>query len=94
VVWGCALALVVAGRRRALETGEPGPSDEPEAVPTASLGAVLVGVAVASIMFGLAFGRFLIYFGAGLLITSLGVVARELLAERRERRRWLQADQR
>jgi high-affinity Fe2+/Pb2+ permease len=63
-------------------------------VPTASLGAVLIGVAVASIMFGLAFGRFLIYFGGGLLITSLGLVARELLAERHERRRWLEAHQR
>jgi Na+/H+-translocating membrane pyrophosphatase len=94
VIWGCALTLIAAGRGRALEPGEPGAPDDPEAVPTASLGAVLIGVAVASIMFGLAFGRFLIYFGGGLLITSLGLVARELLAERHERRRWLEAHQR
>ena len=58
-------------------------------MPTASLGAVLIAVAVASIVFGLAYGRFLIYFGAGLLIASAGVVMREVQAERRERRRWL-----
>lgn len=94
VVWGCALALFVAGRRRALERGAPTAPDEPEAVPTASLGAVLAGVAVGSIMFGLAFGRFLIYFGAGLLIVSLAVVLQELSAQRRQRERWRHGEQR
>jgi high-affinity Fe2+/Pb2+ permease len=67
---------------------------EPEAVPTASLGALLVAVAVGSIVFGLAFGRFLVYFGAGLLIVSLGMVVRELLAERRQRRAWAHRERR
>ena len=37
-------------------------------------------------MFGLAFGRFLIYFGAGLLVASLGLVAREVAPSARQRR--------
>jgi hypothetical protein len=84
-VWGIASVLTVR-RRDALRPGPPPPPAEPQAVPTASLGAVLVGVSVASIVFGLAFGRFLIYFGAALLIVSAALVARELHDERRERR--------
>jgi hypothetical protein len=88
VVLGMGLALVVFSNGEAISLGEPRLGAEPEAVPTASLGAVLAGISVASIMFGLAFGRFLIFFGIGLLLTSLGAVARELITERRARERW------
>jgi formate hydrogenlyase subunit 3/multisubunit Na+/H+ antiporter MnhD subunit len=88
VVFASALGLIAAGRRKALRRGPPESSDVPEAIPVASLSSVLVAVGVASIVFGLAFGHFLIYFGAGLLVVSLGGVARELVAERRLRHRY------
>jgi hypothetical protein len=90
VVWCGGLALTLLSRREALRPGAPEPSSEPEPVPSASLGAVLVAIAAASIAFGLAFGRFLVYFGAGLLVASLGAIARERRAERLARRRWLE----
>lgn len=85
-IWGTAAAFAVRSRRESLKRGAPGLTRELETVPAASLGAVLVAVALASLVFGFAFGRFLVYFGAGLLILSLGLVARERRAERRARR--------
>ena len=48
----------------------------------------MVAVGFAALMFGLVFGRFLVYFGAGVVIASLGQVAREIRDERRARRAW------
>lgn len=90
VVWCGGLGLTLLSRRDALRRGAPEPTSDPQPVPSASLGAVLVAISAASIVFGLAFGRFLVYFGGGLLIASLGVVARERRAERRARRGWLE----
>ncbi|MGZ4295820.1 MAG: hypothetical protein ACXVE4_01910, partial [Solirubrobacteraceae bacterium] len=92
VVWGGALLLAAAGGREALRPGSPPPSPEAEAVPVASAGAVLVALAIASLVFGLAFGRFLVYFGAGVLVLGLGMVALEHVQERRARRAWLERD--
>jgi hypothetical protein len=75
-------ALLWLANREALRRGPPEPPRDPEAVPDASVGAVLVGLSVATIVFGLTFGRFLIYFGAGMLVLSLGRVALELRSER------------
>lgn len=83
------VTLALRTRREALRPGPPRPPSEPEAVPLASLGSVLVAVSLAAIMFGLAFGVFLVYFGAGLLVASLGRVSVELRSERRSRERWL-----
>jgi Na+/H+-translocating membrane pyrophosphatase len=94
VIVGSAIAVVILSRREALRRGAPPSSPQLEAVPRASLASVLVALSVAMMVFGLAFGRFLIYFGAGLLIVSLGMAARELVAERRQRRRWLQRERR
>jgi hypothetical protein len=91
-ILGSAVALTIASRREALRPGPPPPSSEPEAVPTASLGSVMVAVAASAIVFGLAFGSFLIYFGFGLLIASLGIVAREIRAERRQRQQLLERE--
>lgn len=85
MVLGVAGAAVVLARRDALRRGPPPVSDEPETVPHASLPAALAGIAVAAMGLGLAFGRFLIYFGAGLLIASLGRLTLELSAQRRAR---------
>jgi cation transport ATPase len=88
VVFLSGIAFAVASRGEALRRGAPPASDEPEAVPTSSVGAVMVAVGFAALMFGLAFGRFLVYFGAGLVIASLAQVAREIRDERRARRAW------
>ena len=86
VVWGGAVLLAAEGGRQSLRRGEPPPVRDPEAVSTSSLGAVLVAVAVGSIVFGFAFGRFLVFFGAGLLVVSLGIVVYEVRGQRRARR--------
>jgi hypothetical protein len=86
VVWGGAALLAAEGGRESLRRGAPPRVRRPEAIPTASLGAVLVAVAVGSIVFGFAFGRFLVYFGAGLLVVSLGIVLHEVRGQRRAER--------
>jgi hypothetical protein len=86
VVWASAALLAAKGRGEPLRRGPPPPDPASQTVPTASMGSVLAAVGVASIVFGLAFGKFPIFFGIGLLILGLGVVARERAAERRTRR--------
>ena len=86
VVWGSAALLAAEGGRQSLRRGPPRAVRRAEAIPTASLGAVLVAVAVGSIVFGFAFGRFLVFFGAGLLVVSVGIVLYEIRTERRAER--------
>src|SRR5437588_10104436 len=83
VVWGGAALFAAEGGRQALRRGAPPAVRRAQAIPTASLGAVLVAVAVGSILFGFAFGRFLVFFGAGLLVVSLGLIVYEVRGERR-----------
>lgn len=78
---------LVAARGEAIRRGAPRRLGAPESLPDLSLGAAGVGVAVACIAFGLAFGHFLVYFGCGLLLASLGRVAVELRAARLSARR-------
>jgi hypothetical protein len=77
-------ALLVAWNRQALRRGPPPPSFEPEAVPQASLAAVLVGLGIACVGFGLVWAGFLIYFGAGVVVLSSARLMLEWRAERRE----------
>jgi hypothetical protein len=77
-------ALLVAWNRQALRRGPPQPSFEPEAVPQASLAAVLVGLGIACVGFGLVWAGFLIYFGVGVVVLSFGRLMLEWRAERRE----------
>ncbi len=87
-VAGWVLALVMLRPREALRRGPPAPSGEPEAVPAASYGSVLLAFGVACVVFGFAFGHFPVYFGAGVMVLAAGRLARELSAERRARDRW------
>lgn len=80
-------ALLAATGRDALRRGPPAREPGPEALPQASLAAVLVGLSIACILFGLVWSGFLIYFGAGVLVLSLGRVALELRTERESVRR-------
>jgi hypothetical protein len=77
------LALALTSRRRALRRGAPERDERPEAVPDISFGAALAAVGFAALIFGLAFGHFFIYFGAGLMVLGLARVGAELRSQRR-----------
>jgi hypothetical protein len=87
-VAGWVLALGLRRPREALRRGPPARSDEPQAVPSASYGSVLLALGVACVVFGFAFGHFPIYFGAGLMALAAARIIRERSAERRARDRW------
>ena len=80
-------AGLIRAAPEARHRGAPEPRLEPEPIPQMSLGALMAGLAVASIVLGLAFGHFAIYFGVGLLALALGRIALELRAQRRWRNR-------
>jgi hypothetical protein len=88
-----AVLVVVAGggvlvllSRQALRPGPPEPRSDPEAVPDVSMAAVVAGLSVGSFAFGFVFGTFFVYFGAGMLVLSLGRLAIEVRAQRRSER--------
>src|SRR5690348_7425527 len=84
-VFGGAAAFLALAPRESLRRGPPPRVTGPEAVPRASAGALLFGLGVASMLFGLVFGTFPIYFGIGLVVAGLGRLAMEYRAERRTR---------
>lgn len=88
VIYGGAAVLWLLNRV-ALKRGPPPPEPEIESVPGASTGAVLAALGIASILFGLVWALFFVYFGAGLLVAALGRLAIELRAQRRSRERVL-----
>lgn len=95
-VYGFAVLMVlttgvalVLHSREAIRRGPP-PHDEGRrlhSVPDFSTGAVGAALAVAFVVFGLAFGHFLIYFGCGLFVLALGRLTIELRAQRHSERR-------
>ncbi len=86
-VWAGAGLLIAFAGRVALRRGPPEPDPRPETIPQGSLGAVLAALSVASILFGFVFGTFPIYFGAGLLVISIGRLTVERRSELLTRRR-------
>src|SRR5437764_10526548 len=85
VIYLTAALVTIFSGRRALRRGPPEPRADPEAVPQASTGAVIVALGFASLLFGLTFGNFAIYFGAALLVLGVGRLAVELRSERASR---------
>lgn len=83
VILTAAGALILAGRRQAIRRGPPEPDPAPHALPHSSLGAVLVALSVAAILFGMAWARFLVEAGAVALLASLSRMWLEIRAERR-----------
>jgi hypothetical protein len=85
-----AAAVLAVSHRSAIRRGppEPPPRARVEAAPDLSFAAVLAAIAVASILFGLTWAYFLVYFGGGLLLLSLGRLAQELQAARASRERY------
>ena len=80
-------------RREAIRRGPPEPHVEVEAVPQASLAATLIGLSIGCILFGLAWSKFLVYFGAGALLLSLGRLFVEKRSERATRRQLADEDE-
>lgn len=83
-IYGIALGLWLV-RREAIRRGEPAPSHSPEALAESSLGAVLVGLSAAAILFGMVWARFLVYFGTVMFAVAVGRTGLEVRAQRRAR---------
>ena len=77
-----AAGLLALAYRQALRPGPPEPHHDPEAVPQYSLAAPIAGLSVGCMLFGVVWARFLVFFGAGILLVSLGRLALELRAQR------------
>jgi hypothetical protein len=81
-VFGVALWI---SRREAIRRGPPEPRPVLDSVPQASLAAAGIGVSLGCILFGIAWAKFLVDFGIGVLVLSIGRLVLELRAERHSR---------
>jgi hypothetical protein len=86
IIYVTALLLWLA-RRDAIRRGPPPAEAELELVPEASTGAVFIGISVATILFGLVWAKFLLFFGFGILLLSIGRLVVEIRSERMSNRR-------
>jgi hypothetical protein len=77
--------VVWLARREAIRRGPPEPRPDLDSVPQASLAAAGIGVSLGCILFGIAWARFLVFFGIGVLVLSIGRLVLEIRAERRSR---------
>jgi uncharacterized iron-regulated membrane protein len=85
IIYGFGVAVWLA-RREAIRRGPPEPPSEPEAVPQASFAAMLIGLAAGCALFGLAWAKFLLYFGAAMFVIGVGRLIVEVRAARATRR--------
>ncbi len=85
IIYGFGVALWLA-RREAIRRGPPPPRTAAEAVPQASASAMLIGLSVGCALFGLAWAKFLLYFGIAVFVLAVGRLIIELRAERATRR--------
>jgi len=93
IVYGFGVAVWLA-RREAIRRGPPEPGSEPEAVPQASLAAVLIGLSAGCALFGLAWAKFLLYLGIVMFVVAVGRLIIELRATRATRRDMLSEGER
>ena len=93
IIYAVGVAVWLA-RREALRRGPPEPRTEPESVPHASLAAVGIGVSAGCALFGLVWAKFLLYFGIGMFVASVGRLVLEMRAERAGRRELLRQEHR
>jgi cation transport ATPase len=75
--------LLIVLSPEARHKGAPELRTRAAALPSGSFAAMLAGLALGCFAFGFAFGRFPIFFGAGLLVVALGRLSLELRAQRR-----------
>ncbi len=85
IIYGFGAALWLA-RREAIRRGPPPRRTDAEAVPQVSVAAMLIGLAAGCALFGLAWAKFLLYFGIAVFVLSVGRLIIELRAERATRR--------
>lgn len=86
VTFGVALALTWRSRS-AVRRGPPTLENQLEPAPSTSLAAALLGIAIGAMLFGVAFGKFLVLMGAGLWVLAFGRLVVEVRAQRRFVRR-------
>ena len=84
IIYLFGLALWLA-RHEAIRRGPPEDSPALDSVPQASLAAAGIGVSLGCILFGIAWAKFLVDFGIGVLVLSVGRLVLEIRAERRSR---------
>jgi len=64
----------------------PARTDRPQAITRSSFATALAAAGLAVLLFGLTFGHFLVYFGAGMIVVGLARLLLELRAQRRASR--------
>jgi hypothetical protein len=84
----CAVAVAVMLRLRGRSATER--SAAPQALPTASFAAMFTAIGLGVLVFGLVFGHFPIYLGAGMIVIGLGRLGFEWHAQHRALREELQ----
>jgi uncharacterized RDD family membrane protein YckC len=82
VVYGAALVVSVR-HPGALRRGAPETDASPQAVPQTSLAAMALGIAIGAMVFGVVFGKFLVFIGAGIWVLAAGRLVVEIRAQRR-----------
>ena len=82
VTFGFAIAFTLR-TRSAARKGPPTADRALEPAPSTSLAAALLGIAVGAMLFGVVFGKFLVYMGAGLWVLAFGRLVVEVRAQRR-----------
>lgn len=91
VLWAAVIGLWLS-HRQAIRRGPPSLRTGPEAVPATSLAAFGVGASIGAMLFGVVFGKFLVFIGGGVLVLSAGRLLVEVRAQRKslkaERERW------
>lgn len=93
IIYGFGVAVWLL-RREAIRRGPPEAGAEVEQVPQISVAAFMLGLSAGCALFGLAWAKFLLYFGIAMFLASLGRLVVELRAERAARRRFLGERQR
>jgi Na+/H+-translocating membrane pyrophosphatase len=85
-VYGTAFVLTIL-RRDSMRKGPPAREPAPEAIPRNSLAAMTLGIAIGTMMFGVVFGKFLVFIGGAVWLLAAGRLVVEVRAERRSLRR-------
>jgi hypothetical protein len=82
VIYSASLGLTLANRE-ARRTGPPVRESRLEAVPQNSLASLALGVSIGAMMFGVVFGKFLVFIGGAVWLVALGRLIVEVRAQRR-----------
>lgn len=84
-VYATALVLSIL-RPESLRRGAPALEPSPQAIPRTSLAAMALGIAIGAMMFGVVFGKFLVFIGGGVWLLAAGRLVVEVRAQRRSLR--------